>query len=256
MFELDLSFTEFLIFMVAGVFTGVINTLAGSGSLITLPIFIFICGLPPSVANATNRIGVFMQSAVATARFGKTMPGLYKGAEWLAIPAILGSVLGSKIAVDIDEKTMNYTIGTLMVVMLVVLLFKPQKWLKAESQGGENRKTWQSVLIFFAIGVYGGFLQAGVGVFLLAAMVLVSKFDLKQANGLKLLMVLLFTIPSLVLFIYYAKIQFAYGLLMGFFQAIGAWLGVKFIAQIPNAEVWIYRVLILVVAVSALSFFI
>lgn len=254
--DIDLSLAEFALFVVAGIFTGIINTLAGSGSLITLPIFMFICGLPPSVANATNRIGVFMQSAVATERFNKTFPGLFKGVHWLAVPSIVGAILGSKIAVDLDERLMNYSIGTLMVIMLIVLLLKPSRWLKAEGEGGANRKGLKSILIFFVIGVYGGFLQAGVGVFLLAAMVLVSQYNLKQANGIKLLMVLCFTVPALILFIYYDKIHFAYGILMGVFQSIGAWIGVRFIAKIPNSEVWIYRVLIIVIAVSAIKMFV
>jgi uncharacterized membrane protein YfcA len=254
--DIDLSLVDFLLFAFAGLLTGVINTLAGSGSLITLPIFIFMCGLPPSVANATNRIGVFMQSGVATFKYNKTFPGLYKGVEWLAIPAIIGSIIGSKIAVDLDEKTMNYSIGVLMIIMLIVLLFKPTRWMQETMEGGANKKKPLSILVFFVIGIYGGFLQAGVGVFLLAGMVLVSKYSLKQANGIKLLMVLVFTIPALALFIYYDKIHFGYGILMGIFQSIGAWLGVKFIAKIPNANVWIYRVLILVVAISAAKFFI
>jgi uncharacterized membrane protein YfcA len=241
---------------VAGTFTGIINTLAGSGSLITLPIFMFVCGLPPSAANATNRIGVFMQSAVATQRFNKTFPGLFKGVDWLAVPAVVGSMLGSKIAVDLDEKTMNYSIGTLMVIMMLVMLFKPERWIKVEGEGGANRKSWLSVLVFFVIGIYGGFLQAGVGIFLLAAMVLISKYNLKQANGIKLLLVLIFTVPALLLFIYYDKVYFAYGILMGVFQAIGAWIGVKFIARIPRSEVWIYRILLLVIAVSAIKMFV
>lgn len=245
----------YLIFAVVGILTGIINTLAGSGSLITLPVFMFICGLPPSEANATNRIGVFMQSAVATERFNRTFPGLFKGVAWLAFPAILGSLVGSKIAVDLDEKTMNAAIGTLMVLMLLILLFKPQRWLKESSLGGENRKGLLSIGVYFFLGVYGGFLQAGIGIFLLAAMVLVSKYNLKQANGLKLVLVLLFTIPALGLFLYYGKVHWLYGILMGAFQAVGAWLGVRFIAKVPGAEKWIYRLLILVVAVSAAKLF-
>lgn len=253
--DIDLSLVDFLLFAFAGLLTGVINTLAGSGSLITLPIFIFMCGLPPSVANATNRIGVFMQSGVASLRYNKTFPGLYKGMEWLAIPAVIGAVIGSKIAIDIDEKTMNYSIGVLMIVMLIILLFKPQRWLQETLDGGTNRKSPWSILAFLAIGIYGGFLQAGVGIFLLAGMVLISKFSLKQANGIKLFVVFLFTAPALALFIYYGKVHFGYGLLMGIFQSIGAWIGVKFIAKIPNANVWIYRLLIVVVGISASKFF-
>ena len=254
--SIQLSIPDLILLAVAGVFTGIINTLAGSGSLITLPIFIFICGLPPSVANATNRIGVLMQSLVGTGKYYKTMPEIFKGSAWLTIPAVLGALLGSKIAVGLNEEVMRFTLGGLMVLMLFILLLKPQSWLKTGTAGGENRKTWKSILIFFAIGIYGGFLQAGVGLFLLAAMVLVSNYSLKQANGLKLMLVLFFTIPSLILFFYYGKVHVFYGVLMGVFQAIGAWLGVRFVSKIDNADKWIYRLLIVIVAVSALKFFI
>ncbi len=256
LFDIDLTIWQFLLFVVVGIGTGIINTVAGSGSLVTLPVFIFICGLPPSVANATNRIGVFLQSLVATTKYYKTEPEIFIHSTWLIIPSIVGALVGSKIAVDIDEKTMNMSIGILMCIMLVILLFKPQRWLTEGQNDQSKNKSILSILTFFFIGVYGGFLQAGVGLFLLAGMVLVSKYSLKQSNGIKLLLVLAFTTPALILFIYYGKVHFGYGLLMGVFQAIGAWLGVKFITRIPNANVWIYRVLIFVVAVSALKFFI
>lgn len=102
--NIDLNFWQFLVFVIVGILTGIINTLAGSGSLITLPVFIFMCGLSPSVANATNRIGVFLQSFVATSKYAKQKPEVFRDSLWLIIPAILGSIFGSKIAVNIDEK--------------------------------------------------------------------------------------------------------------------------------------------------------
>lgn len=256
LFDIDLNFWQFLIFMVVGVLTGIINTIAGSGSLITLPIFIFMCGLSPSVANATNRIGVFLQSLVATTTYAKSKPEIFKDSLWLIIPSVLGAILGSKIAVDLDEKTMNYTIGGLMVFMLFILLFKPDKWLITDKDISKNQnKSIGSFIVFFLIGIYGGFLQAGVGFFLLAGLVLISKYSLTQSNGLKLALVLAFTAPALALFIYYGKVHFGYGILMGVFQAIGAWIGVKYISKIPNANLWIYRLLIVIVAASALKFF-
>lgn len=254
-FSFDLTFWEFLLFVVVGIFTGVINTIAGSGSLLTLPIFIFICGLPPSVANATNRIGVFMQSGIATLTWFKKDPKAFKGAWKLLLSSSVGALLGSRIAVDLDETMMKYSIGILMLAMLIVLLFKPQKWLK-DPIGEMNPDKWSTIVVLFILGIYGGFLQAGVGVFLLAALVLVGNYSLKNANAIKLLVVFAFTIPSLILFFYYGKVHIGLGLLMGFFQSIGAWLGVNFIAKIPNANTWIYRILVVVVAVSALKFFI
>ena len=255
-FQIDLNIWQFLVFVVVGILTGIINTLAGSGSLITLPVFIFMCDLSPSIANASNRIGVIMQSLVATGKYAQTKPEIFKGSLWLIIPSVLGAVVGSKIAVDIDEKTMNYTIGGLMVFMLIILLFKPERWLIADKiSTGQNKKI-STFITFFIIGIYGGFLQAGVGFFLLAGLVLISKYSLTQSNGLKLALVLAFTIPALALFMYYGKVHYGYGLLMGIFQAFGAWIGVKYIEKIPNANLWIYRLLVVIVAASAIKFFV
>lgn len=197
-----------------------------------------------------------MQSGIASLTWFKKDPTAFKGAWKLLLSSSIGALIGSKIAVNLDERMMKYSIGILMIAMLFVLLFKPQKWLKDPI--GELTKTghWTTILAMFFLGIYGGFLQAGVGVFLLAALVLIGNYSLKNANAIKLLAVLVFTVPALILFFYYGKIHFGLGLLMGFFQSIGAWLGVNFIAKMPNANTWIYRVLIVVVAVSALKFFI
>lgn len=254
--DIDLNIWQFLLFAGVGILTGIINTLAGSGSLITLPIFIFMCGLPPSVANATNRIGVFMQSAMATGKYVQEKPELFKGSLWLIVPSIIGSLVGSKIAVDLTERTMNMAIGILMAIMLAILLLKPERWLAPDKTVHTKHNTPLSIVVYFLIGIYGGFLQAGVGFFLLAGLVMVSKYSLSQSNGLKLFLVLAFTAPALILFMYYGKVHYGYGLLMGVFQAIGAWLGVKYVMKIPNANLWIYRLLIIVVAASVLKFFV
>jgi uncharacterized membrane protein YfcA len=85
-FQLDLNIWEFLTFVIVGTLTGIINTIAGSGSLITLPVFIFMCDLSPSIANASNRIGVFLQSVVAAGKYAQSKPEVFKGSLWLIIP--------------------------------------------------------------------------------------------------------------------------------------------------------------------------
>lgn len=255
LFDIDLSIWQFLLFAVVGLFTGVINTVAGSGSLLTLPIFIFLCGLPPSVANATNRVGVLMQSGLASYTWFKKDSGAFKHSWILLVSSSIGALIGSKIAVEIDEQTMRYSIGILMLSMLVVLLLQPKKWLKDPMELIREKPSVQLILVLFVLGIYGGFLQAGVGIFLLAGLVLVGNYSLKGANAIKLLVVLSFTVPALILFFYYGKVHLGFGLLMGFFQSIGAWVGVQFISKVPNANVWIYRILVAVVAVSSIKFF-
>ncbi|MBK9335276.1 MAG: sulfite exporter TauE/SafE family protein [Lewinellaceae bacterium] len=114
LFHIDLTLVELLLFAAGGVASGIINTLAGSGSLITLPIFVFICGLPAPVANGTNRIGVLLQNIVAVRGFRKTGATDFGGSAWLVGPAVAGGIVGSFIAVELSELWMNYTLGGLL----------------------------------------------------------------------------------------------------------------------------------------------
>ncbi|MFT5141671.1 MAG: putative membrane protein YfcA [Rhodothermales bacterium] len=254
--EFELSGLDLILFAVAGVGTGIINTLAGSGSLITLPVFVFLCGLPAPVANGTNRIGVMVQSAVGL--FGLTRSGVvdFRGSAWVVLPAILGAALGSRIAVSLDEAAMNYALGGLMVFMLIVLLVNPKRWLIEVSQEMAGLRRWVAVVAFFGIGVYGGFIQAGVGIFLLAGLVLIGRYTLSSANGIKLLVVAAYGLPTLAIFFMQGQVHLLYGLAMAVFQSAGAWIAVKFVVRVPNADIWIHRLLIVIVATSALLFFV
>jgi len=254
MWSIDLSAWEWALFVVAGVLTGIINTLAGSGSLITLPIFVFICGLPAPIANGTNRIGVLLQSGVGLATYRAVKKDVFEGAPWLVVPTILGAIVGSLIAVDLDEATMNAVLGGLLLFMLIVLLVNPGRWIHEMPVDHTKSKHPLTLLAFFVIGIYGGFIQAGVGVFLLAAMVLINRYSLSAGNGMKLLIVFLYCIPTLGVFIWFDQVHFGYGLAMAVFQAFGAWMSVKWIVHFKNADVWIHRLLILVVAAAALKF--
>ncbi|TNE61781.1 MAG: sulfite exporter TauE/SafE family protein, partial [Bacteroidetes bacterium] len=204
----DLSLAELIIFVVAGVLTGVINTLAGSGSLITLPIFIFICGLPAPLANGTNRIGVAFQTLVALREFKKSGVTTFAGSTTLLAPSVIGGIIGSMLAVEISEQAMNYTIGGLMVFMLVVLLLRPERWIRETTVDLSRNRHPLTILTFFLIGIYGGFIQAGVGIFLLAALVWISNYSLRAANGIKILVVFMFTLPTLLVFWHNDQIHF------------------------------------------------
>lgn len=255
LFQFDLGPAGFLLFFLGGLVTGIINTLAGSGSLITLPIFVFLCGLPAPVANGTNRIGVAIQTLVGTVGFKKMGATRFEGTAWLVAPAVLGAVVGSKIAVEMNETWMNRTLGGLMVFMFFVLILKPERWIRESAAELHRNKHPLTMAAFFLIGIYGGFIQAGVGIFLLAGMVLISKYSLREGNGIKTLIVFALTVPALVIFMRHGQVHLGYGLTMAAAQGIGAWIGVRFAAKIPDANVWIYRLLIAIVLVSAVKFF-
>ncbi len=244
----------YLLAMLAGVLAGIINTLAGSGSLITLPMLIFL-GLPANVANATNRIGVTLQTVVGVATYQRGGKLNLRGAAWLIGPAMLGSVAGALIARSLDADAMNTVIGVVMVLMLGVVLFNPERWLRAKSEVKPGRPGIGILILFFVLGVYGGFIQAGIGVLLLASMVLGLGYSLVDANGIKLVIVLAFTLVALAIFVAGGQVHWGLGVLMAVGQSVGAWLAARFAVRNKNANVWVRRLLIVVIIASILELF-
>jgi uncharacterized membrane protein YfcA len=234
----------------AGFAAGFINTLAGSGSLITLPALIWI-GLPATVANGTNRIAILMQNVVGVGSFMRHKILDVRGTLLLGIPATVGSVIGAQIAVNLDEVMMRRVIGAIMVAMLLVILVRPQRWLQGRQTELNGRPTWVQLLIFFAIGMYGGFIQAGVGIFLLAGLVLAVGYDLVRANAVKLGIVLFYIPFALAVFIRNHQVDLLAGLILGVGNMLGAWVGAR--TAVERGAVWVRRLLIAVVLVSAVD---
>ncbi len=232
----------------AGFVAGFINTLAGSGSLVTLPLLIFL-GLPANVANGTNRVGILLQNMVGGESFRRRGALDLRGALWLSVPAILGSLVGAQIAVNLDEELMRRTIGALMIIMLLIILVQPNRWLEGRQMEMSARPGLGAWAIFFVIGAYGGFIQAGVGIFLLAGLVLGIGYDLVRANAVKVLINLLFTAAALVVFVRNAQVVWGIGLILGVGNMLGAWLAARF--AVERGAIWVRRLLIAVIVVSA-----
>ena len=237
----------------AGAIAGVINTLAGSGSLVTLPMLVFL-GLPADVANGTNRVGVLLQNVVGITVFRRSGNSESLGSFWLIAPSVAGALLGAWIATILDKEAMELAIGIVMVVMLCVLISNPKKWLREKSEATSGRPPVTTLLIFFVVGIYGGFIQAGVGVLLLSALVLATGYTLNQANMIKLMIVLAMALISLPVFIFNNQVDWGLGVLMAIGQAIGAWLAANYATRVPNANVWVRRLLIVIVVISIVRF--
>lgn len=226
-----MSIIDALLLIAAGIFAGFINVLAGSGSLITLPLLMFL-GLSPHQANATNRVAIFFQNVVAVRNFKQQGLINYKSSLFLVVPAIIGSVIGASVAVTIDENILNLFIGSVLFVMFLVILVKPEKWVKAQAgQANEKPAFWQ-VIIFFFIGVYGGFIQAGVGFFLLAGLVLGVGYDLIKANAIKVFIVLAYTAIALGIFIWSGQVNYLYGIILAIGNASGAFIASRYAQKI------------------------
>lgn len=248
----DFPLHYYLLAILGATAAGFINTLAGSGSLITLPILIFL-GLPANVANGTNRVGVLIQCLVGLFKFKKAGHLPFNQSKFLLVPTILGACVGAVIATELDETLMNYTIAAIMVMMLGIIIFKPEKLLKEHTELAENYRGIGNFLIFFAIGIYGGFIQAGVGIFLLIAMVAGCGFSMVNANAIKLLLVSMFTIPAVAIFVYYDQVHWVLGGILAIGQGIGAWIAATFAVGNKQAALWTRRLLITVIVVSVIK---
>jgi uncharacterized membrane protein YfcA len=213
-----------------GIIAGFINTVAGSGSLLTLPLLMFL-GLPANVANGTNRIGILLHNIVGSATFRQHKVLNLKEGLRIGIPATLGSLIGARIAINMDEAIMTRTIGCLLVIMFFLILFNPDRWIKSR-EGHPPVSKWIQIPVFFLIGIYGGFIQAGVGFFLLAGLVLGAGFDLVKANALKVFIVLLYTPFALLVFILNDQVDYKLGLILAAGNIIGAFLGAKYAVKV------------------------
>jgi len=234
-----------------GIIAGFINTVAGSGSLLTLPLLMFL-GLPANVANGTNRIGILLHNIVGTVTFRQHKMLNFREGLRIGIPATFGSLIGAQIAINLNEAVMTKTIGGLLVIMFFLILLNPDRWIKSR-EGHPPVSRWIQIIIFFLIGIYGGFIQAGVGFFLLAGLVLGAGFDLVKANALKVFIVLLYTPFALLVFMFNDQVNYKLGLILAAGNMIGAFLGAKYAVKV-GARAVSYFVLV-ALALASLQLF-
>lgn len=218
-----MSWIEISILIGGGLLVGFINTLAGGGSIISLSLLMFF-GLPANVANGTNRIAVLLQNVASVSSFRHQKVLDVKKGLWLAIPAVIGSLIGAWIAVDLNKEVIEKAIGVIMLFMLVFILYKPQRLLKERTNLINRKISFSQVVVFFGIGLYGGFIQMGVGYFLLAGLVLQAGYELVKANAIKVLVVLLYTPFAMLIFIMNDQINYAYGLTLAIGSMLGAFI--------------------------------
>lgn len=247
--ELDLGLLQLSLLVLAGIVGGFINTLAGGGSLLTIPALLFL-GVPAQVANGTNRVAILFQNAVSTWRFHKKGAIDRKQAVAVAIPGLLGAILGAVIAVEIPPEVFDYALGIVLILVLITL-FIPRSFL--EEIATRAMPAWLRPVLFFAIGTYGGFIQAGVGFLLISGIVVTLGLDLVKTNALKVVVILVQTFVALIVFALYGSVIWLAGLLLAIGTTTGAWLGVQFaVTRGAKAVRWI---VVLAAVISALRLF-
>lgn len=245
----------YIIALLGAFVAGVINTLAGNGSAITLTILTELLGLPANVANGTNRVGVFTQSLAGSWAFYRNDRLNLKQSGLYIVLTTIGALVGIWIALTISNEVFKEVFRYLLIVMLVVILVKPKRWLR-ENTDARKLPLWISIPVFLALGFYGGFIQMGMGVFFLAAMVLVARYNLIDSNAVKVAVVALYTFAAVGLFAWKGLIDWEIGGLMAIGQTAGGYLTARFAATDPRAGKWAYRILVVVVIGAILKMFV
>lgn len=243
------DFLKLALLVPIGMVAGFLNITAGGGSLLALPFLIFL-GLPPTVANGTNRVAILVQNIFATTRFHKFAVIPKEITFITTIPAVVGAICGAQIAVQIDELLFKRLLAVVMILVMGFMFFGRGS---TQRQTALNLTTMKKLLIavaFFAIGVYGGFIQGGIGFLLITALTLTG-YDLVKTNALKVLVVLIFTPFALAIFIWHGQVDFLKGFILAIGNGAGAWVASRVVVEKGHNFVrWIVMATVVVFAVK------
>ncbi|MFH2115464.1 MAG: sulfite exporter TauE/SafE family protein [Spirochaetota bacterium] len=230
-----------------GILQGFLNTVAGGGSFLALPALTFL-GMDLSTANGTNRISILFQSLSGSTSFYRSKVLSFKLALPLAAAATLGATAGTFIAINVDKRILNLVIAALISVMAILLVVRPGMWEARKQTQVPKPLIW---LLFFVIGVYGGFIQAGVGFFFTWALATAVGMDLVTGNAVKTVIIGTYTLVSLVIFFINGLVHIPIGLVLAAGSMVGASLGAKF--TVAKGNRWVRWILAVVVVASAVK---
>ena len=214
---------DVVLLLVGGLAAGVINTMAGGGSLLTVPLLV-LAGVPGNVANGSNRIGILTSNVTAAATFRRLgVSGLTRILPVL-VPVAIGAAAGAVLVGQLADETFDRVFGFLMVPVLIMSLRQPSVEAK---QTGDRWSSPMAALVFFGIGLYGGAFQAGLGLFLVLALSQ-SGLDLVVANNIKVLVTLVVTLAALPVFILGGRVDWVPALVLAVGFAAGGFMGARF----------------------------
>ena len=215
-----MAWWEALLLVVGGAGAGVINTMAGGGSALTVPLLV-LAGVPGNQANGSNRVGVLTASGSAVASFRRSGIDGGKSAGPVLAPVVFGSLIGSLGISRLADETFETIFGLLLIPVIALTIFKPKP-----REGVEPWSTAVTSVVFFGIGLYGGAFQAGVGLVMLAALTRAG-FDLVTANSVKVLVNLVVTCVALPVFIVQGNVAWGPALVLATGFLVGGWFGAK-----------------------------
>ena len=245
---MDFNLLHTVLLFGTGICAGFINTVAAGGSLLALPMLIFLTS-DPILANGTNRIAIFFQNVSAIIGFQRKGVSNFRYGILLAIPAVIGAGIGARIAIGTDAALFQFILAAVMLIMLALTLLNPTARLKDRIESSGTVSKVIAMVVFFFIGIYGGFIQAGVGLLVITALRLLTGINLVQTNAIKVLIILAYTVLALGIFIMNKQVDWTLGVTLALGNATGAWLGSHW--AVEKGDKWIKVVLVVTVLVFA-----
>ncbi|HET8802559.1 MAG TPA: sulfite exporter TauE/SafE family protein [Marinobacter sp.] len=244
---------DILALLALGGLAGFINVLSAGGSMLTLPLLMFL-GLPPQVANGTNRVAITLQSITAVGSFHRMGHGNLVVSLHLAVPAVLGSLLGAWVATWVADAVFELVLVVAMIGASVFMLL-PQPKLNTRPLT-PDRLGPVIYLAMFLIGVYGGFIQVGVGALFLVVLYRMLRIDLRQVNVFKVSIVLLYTLPALLIFAISDQVRWGMGLTLALGNITGAFIAVRVNLSDKGAQwvKWITLVMVTAILVRLIVY--
>ena len=145
-----MTFNEYLLLISTGIAAGFINTVAGGGSLLTLPLLIFM-GLPTAEANGSNRVALLIQNIFAVRGFKSKGISVFPFSYWIGISATLGALIGAYFATEISAPNFNKILSIIMVLVVTITLSKPYLNKKEVQERFNKKRNLISIFLFFLL---------------------------------------------------------------------------------------------------------
>ncbi|PNZ71950.1 sulfite exporter TauE/SafE family protein [Mammaliicoccus stepanovicii] len=242
----DLEFLTLFIVFLVGIFAGTINIVSAGGSLIVLPILIFF-GLPTTVANASNRVAILVQNLLGLYVFYIKGMRNVKLSIILSIPAIIGSFIGVHYAINLPDAVFNRMLGVIMLLVLIVMII-PTRWKDGHNKS-EKITTFRKILlviVFLALGIYGGIVQAAVGfLFILALNILLPKLNYAEVQCMKTLVITIYLSLSTFIFIFQGYVNWPFAISLALGSGIGGFIGGRLTVSLPEKQLKIIMFVII-----------
>lgn len=223
-----MSWEMALLLIPGGFLAGVVNAFSGGGSFLTFPLLMAL-GLPPQVANATNRVGVVLQCVSGTVTYERHHVFPWRVLPGLGLAMVLGAIPGALAASHFDEGLFRKVSAGLLALMIATVFIDSKKWTREDPEGGRIRR-WHYP-VFFLLGVYGGFLQVGIGTIKLGLLVLTAGFDVVRGNALKFGLAALYSGTALILFAGNGQVDWMAGALLAVGNIIGGAVGAHLVVR-------------------------